>query len=487
MIENIDEKVFYLRSDFSVEHIHRLSLRVLKEIGMPITSEKPLDLLSSIGCRIDKQAKRFFIPEHVVTDALNKVVSEYEVFDRSGENKVVIGGNNVAFISGAAAIRVKDLDGVYRQPAMKDLADLTRLQDSMENLDVMHEIVEAFDVDPGNFRVPMAAEVFKNTTKPCALVVDNVEDVDDLYNMAVAIRGSQQALREKPLLILHDQSAEGTIGIVKNACDCMMRCAELGIPTGLASYPVMGMTGPVTIEGALALANSNILAGLVIAQNITPGIPFSYMIMAGSTDMRCAETVTASPEIWQYYLAGKKMADFYHMPSECIVATDSKNSDIQFAMEKYCGLMFAVLSGINFIHGCTCEMDGMNLAAYEQILIDDEMISMIKHMIGGFNLSEKETDRDAVFQDIRQSLGNPMYFMDSDVTVKEHRERLWQSQLSIRRNFDRWREEGMKTIIDNSIAKTREILSSYEVEPLEATVERKIESIVEKSLARCKG
>jgi len=42
----------------------------------------------------------------------------------------------------------------------------------------------------------------------------------------------------------------------------------------------------------------------------------------------------------------------------------------------------------------------------------------------------------------------------------------------------------MKSIIDNSIQKVRELLSSYEVEPLDVEVEKEIVSIVEKSKKR---
>ena len=484
MIKNIDKNIFSLRSEFSVSAIHDISLRILKEIGISIPSVNALDILHKMGCKVDRSQKKAFIPEDVVADALNKVVSQYELFDRSGEKSVVIGGNNVAFMSGAAAIRVKDLDGTYRPSTLKDLADMTRLQDSLDNLDVLHEIVEALDVDPATFRVDMAAEMLKNTTKPCAFVVEGPQDVEDFYAMGIAIRKSKQALLEKPLFTIHDISAESTLGIVKDGCDAMIRCAELGIPTGLAAYPIMGMTGPVTVEGALALANANVLAALVIVQHINPGHPFLYMIMAGSTDMRNAEMVTAGPEICQYYMAGQKMAEYYGMPSQCIVSCDAKLSDSQMALEKLSGIMVSALSGINLIHGATCEMDGMNLASFEQILIDDEIISMIKHMAGGFSLSRYDLDYDLVFEEIKQSIENPLYFMDSDITLDKHADTLWMSNLFARKNFANWTDTGMKSIIDNSNEKVRELLSSYEVEPLDVEVEKEIISIVEKSKKR---
>ena len=484
MIENINKNIFSLKSQFSVSAIHDISLRILNEIGIPIPSDKALDILHAIGCKVNGNQTRVFIPEDVITKSLKKVIPQYGLFDRSGEKEIVIGGDNVAFMSGAAAIRVRDFDGTYRPSTLKDLADMTRLQDSLLHLDVMHELVEASDVDPATFRVDMAAEMLKNTTKPCAFVVDKPEEVDDIYNMALAIRGTEKSLREKPLFTIHDISAEATLGIIKDGCEAMIKCAERGIPTGLAAYPVMGMTGPVTLEGALALANANVLAALVIIQHINPGNPFLYMIMAGSTDMRSAETVSASPEIWQYYIAGQKMAEYYGLPSQCIVSGDSKLSDVQLALEKLPGMLISVLSGINLIHGSICEMDGMNGASYGQILIDEEMISMIKQLVTDPGSFQGDMNQDTIFNDIRQSLEDPMYFMSSDVTIKEFKKRLWSSSLIVRQNFDQWRANGMKSMADHALQKAREILDHYEVDPLEPAVLREMNEIVEKAHIR---
>jgi trimethylamine--corrinoid protein Co-methyltransferase len=478
MIGNINKKIFSLASDFSISDIHEISLRILKEIGVPVTSKKAQEVLYSAGCKVDKAGETAFIPEGVVAKSLTKVTSRYELYNRTGEDRVVIGGNNTAFLSGAAAIRVRDLDGVYRQPTLKDLGDMTRVQDSLDNVDVIHELVEPRDISPVSFRVKMAAELLKNSTKPCAFVVEGPGDVEKIHRMGAAIIGSEKNLADKPLFSIHDISAEATLGIVKDQCDALIKCAELDIPTGLAAYPIMGSTGPVTLEGSLALANANVLCGLVIAQTIKPGIPFLYMILAGSMDMKRAEMVTASPEIWAYYLAGRKMAEYYGLPSHCIISADSKYSDIQLAMEKFSALLITVFSGINLIHGSVCQSDGMNGANYEQILIDNEIISMIKHMMNAFRRGRMETGAAEIFDDIKNSLVNGMYFMDSDTTVRDFKKRLWMSDLLIRDNFDRWQAEGMRSIIDNSIQKTRDILKSYEVKPLDKPVNKEIEHII---------
>ena len=471
-------------SGFTVSKIHELSLRILDEIGIPIQSERAIEILDIAGCRIDRSGNKVFIPKNVVTKALKAAVPRFSLYGRSGTNGIPIGGDNVAFMSGAAAIRVKDLDGRYRNPTLKDLSDMTRLQDSLENIDVVHELVEPEDTNPSVMRVQMAATLLKNTGKPCAFVVEGPEDVEDIYRMGIAIRGSEKGLREKPLFSIHDISAEAALGIVDAQCDALIRCAELGIPTGLGSYPIMGATGSVTLDGSLAMANANVLCGLTITQEVNPGNPFLYMIMAGSMEMRNAEMVTAGPEINAYYIAGKALADQYRLPSHCIVSADSKATDIQLALEKYTALLVAVFTGINLIHGSICQSDSMNGAHYDQLLIDNELIGMLKRMVDIAGHEKSARWYEEVFEDIQKSLSSDMYFLDSDMTLKEFKSSLWESDLLIRRNFDSWKEGGMRSILDNSVVMTQDILESYTCEPLDVTVNREIEEIVKHALKR---
>jgi trimethylamine--corrinoid protein Co-methyltransferase len=114
-------------SSVTVSKIHSLSLRILDEIGIPIQSERAIEILDAAGCKIDRDGSRVFIPKDVVTKALKAAPPHFSLYDRSGTNEITIGNENVSFMSGAAAIRVKDLNGIYRNPTLKDLSDMTRL------------------------------------------------------------------------------------------------------------------------------------------------------------------------------------------------------------------------------------------------------------------------------------------------------------------------------------------------------------------------
>jgi len=472
MIQNLRRNIFSIM-DFDVKGIHETSLRILDEIGIFIGSNKCLELLSSIGCRVDFDSKKVKIPEPVVKKAISNNHSVFKLYDRNAENWINIGEDNIVFETGAANVRIKDYNGSYRAPTLDDLAKMTKVQDYFDSIDIMHTVVDPMDISQKVLRTQMAAVVLKNTTKPCSFVASDPKVVEDIYKMGVAIRGSEESLVKKPLFTIN-ASSEAVLGIQGKECEVLMRCAELGIPTGIDHYPIMGMTAPVSISGALALANANYLGGLVIEKAINPENPTDYPVMAGSFDMKSANTVTSSPEIWLYYLMGIKLGKFYNLPTRVLISTDSKSSDLQMAYEKSMGYLISAYAGVNNIFGATCEMDAMNLASYEQIAIDNEIISSLSHFFSNFNLETSSVD----FNIIKESYKDKMYFLVNSYTLKNYKKILWSSNIFIRDNFLNWKRVGMPTVIDSAHKKIKKILKDYNVPSLDPKIVREIDKII---------
>ncbi len=304
--------------------------------------------------------------------------------------------------------------------------------------------------------------------------------VEDIHKMGVAIRGSGESLVKKPLFTI-GASSEAVAGIQEKECEVLMRCAELGIPTDIGHYPIMGLTAPVSISGALALANANYLCGLVIKTAIDPENPSVYPVMAGSSNMKSTDVVTSSPEIWLYCLAGTKLGRFYNLPASVLVCTDSKDSDLQMAHEKSMGYLISACAGANNIRGATCEMDALDLASYEQIVIDNEMISSISHFFGNFNLEMGSID----FDIIKQSYRDKMYFLANDHTLQNYKKNLWSSEFFIKDNFQNWKRAGMPTVIALAHKRVKKILNEYNVPPLDSVVVKEIDRIVSEKLSNC--
>ena len=66
-------------------------------------------------------------------------------------------------------------------------------------------------------------------------------------------------------------------------------------------YDDMACSGAVVMTKMIRL--SQIAGGALPLEPIDPENPTIFPVLAGSVNMKNAEIVTASPEIWQYYLA----------------------------------------------------------------------------------------------------------------------------------------------------------------------------------------
>ena len=82
-----------------------------------------------------------------------------------------------------------------------------------------------------------------------------------------------------------------------------------GIPVMINSEPMAGGTSPVTLAGSLAMADAEVISGIVINQIIEPGRPCIYNSgFAHVFDMMTTIVLTGSPENALLQAAGAEMA-----------------------------------------------------------------------------------------------------------------------------------------------------------------------------------
>jgi len=463
-------------SKINPEEIHKTTIKILEEIGIPIASENCLKIYDSLGCRVDYRAQKVWVGEDAVNKALSSKKPSHKIYNRNGSGFKVFGENNLLFTSGACAIRKRICPGKYGQTTLQDLEKFTVIYDFLENIDIIHTAVDANDLPQHILRTKMAATVFKNTSKPCWFLASSPRVAENLFKMGTAIRGSEKNLRQKPFFRIAC-AADSVLGFSKNEIETLLKCARLGIPTGCEHYPIMGLTAPLSISGALAINNANYLCAHVLKVAVDPDNQSIFPVMAGSVNMKNGEIITSSPEIWNYYLAGIKMADYYGLPSSVLVSSESKDLDMQLAFEKAMGHIISASAGANNIFDATGAMDSMNMASMEDAIIEHEFISAIKKYLKG--LVTEDSNRD--FDLIKRCLNNKMYFLDDAHTLNSFREFLWDTQLFSKDNFTRWAKSKNNDLEQKASHKAGTILKEYQPPELPKETIREIDLIAEQA------
>lgn len=112
--------------------------------------------------------------------------------------------------------------------------------------------------------------------------------------------------------------------------------------------------------------------------------------------------------------------------------------------------------------------------SYEQLLIDEEIVRMIRRVIQGIPVN-KET----IALDVIKAVGPAGNYLSQKHTLKYMRTDLSTTTLINRKMRNNWESEGSRDMAQVANVKAREILENYKPIPLPDDVKKRIRDIVE--------
>lgn len=139
--------------------------------------------------------------------------------------------------------------------------------------------------------------------------------------------------------------------------------------------------------------------------------------------------------------------------------------------------MLPALTGSNVIYGMGMLEMGMTMS-YEQLLIDQEIVRMIRRILQGIAVN-KET----IALDVIKKVGPAGNYLGERHTLKYMRQELSTTRLFNRKMRDNWERSGGKDIAAVAREEAIEILKTYKPTPLPEEVRKKIRAIVEEGEA----
>jgi trimethylamine--corrinoid protein Co-methyltransferase len=169
--------------------------------------------------------------------------------------------------------------------------------------------------------------------------------------------------------------------------------------------------------------------------------------------------------------AAAQLAHYYEIPVYNTAGlTDSKVSDIQAGYEKVFGCVAAGLGGGNFIHDAAGMLESTLTVSYEQFVIDNEIIGMMKRMLRGIEVS-----RETMAVDTICSVGPDGHYVSESHTVEHMRREFYRPLLSDRKHYEEWLAGGEEDARRKANRIAKEILRNHQPLGLPARVTRKIE------------
>lgn len=455
-----------------IQDLHQAVLQVLWETGVRIDWRPALEVYAGAGCQVDFKTRIVRIPEQVLQQALADSPSTFSLHGTTQEDEIRVNLEDVYTIAGSSALNVLDLEGRHRKATLQDLVDFTRLIDALDTADIMHAMVVPQDVPQAGFDRLLLATILKNSSKHYYSQGLGGSSVRDQVEIASIVQGSTQAVGARPCFSMVVCLVSPLVHPAERVQE-IMECARFGIPLWLEGTNMMGATAPITIAGALVEHTANVLAGLVLAQLLRPGLPCIFSVASGGFNLRTGAYVSASPEGVLLHCATAQLAHFYHLPFHGGGGLDACLPDAQAGFERALQAVPMTLAGVNFFCLAFGMMNQLLTSSYEQAVIDNEIFGAVFRLAEGIRVTPETIALDQI-----RRAGPGGQYLNQPHTLRHYRGEMWQPGLTCRLEWDQWQNQtGGKDMRQRANELARRLLAEHHPRPLLPEQEREIDRL----------
>jgi trimethylamine--corrinoid protein Co-methyltransferase len=121
------------------------------------------------------------------------------------------------------------------------------------------------------------------------------------------------------------------------------------------------------------------------------------------------------------------------------------------------------LAGANFIHHAAGMLEDMSTIAYEQFVIDNDLLGMAMHAVRGIEINEETLALEAI-----DRVGPGGHYLMDEHTLRHMRtEHYFPSAVFDRQGREAWEQAGARDAWDRSKEIARRILAEHKPEPLD--------------------
>jgi len=470
-----DRPVLRLLQDEDIIQIHDGGLRLLRETGVVIRDRDVVARLSGSGARVQIQsgAARVTIPSDLVVQSLTKAPSSVTLYDRLGEEAMVLGSGRFHARSSSGATAVFDLaTGEPREPTSIDAANAVRVADLLPNVQgVSTMAVQPADVPPSTVDVHTVRIALLNTLKPLGHVCLNEDLIEPVLSMVAATVGGDAHLTARPTLTALAESTS-PLQYVSSQMAVLRAFASRRLPLTLHAHPMAGLTAPVTLAGELVVTHAEVLALVTMAQLVHPGTPVVYGMSSSVPDMRTAANLSGAPEIGLMGSAVAQLAQHCGLPCVMSSGSDAHLPGAQSVMERLMTLLPPALAGVDLVNLSTLETK-MSFSL-EQLVIDDLVVSMVQRYLRGIGVGEQTLALDVI-----QQIGPGGTFVSADHTFQHYRDELFTSALLEHHPRAMSPAGGAQNLVARARERVEELLERHEPPPLPPDVIKELDAIVE--------
>jgi trimethylamine--corrinoid protein Co-methyltransferase len=444
--------------------VHEASLSLLAGTGVEMKAASARDLCAAAGASVD--GTRVRMPAELVERALESAPRTWTLHPRGGETaplELRDGAGHTG--SGPDCLYVSDpATGERRRSTLADVEAAARVVEALPNIDFAMSMALPEDVANEVVDVVQFGAMLRGTRKP--IVVSSPFGGETLYAMhemaAAAGRAESFAClaMSSPPLMLDDV-----------CCTKALACADLDVPLVLAPSVSAGAQGPASLTACVAVANAEVLAGLVVHQLGKAGAPFVMGVGTGVMNMQHAVDAYNSPGVFLGNQAQLDVIRWYGLPSWHYSGhSDSKMLDEQWSLEVGIATVMGALSRATLQHDVGYLETGLQ-SALEGLVLGNEVIGYTRAL-----LEDLPVDDEALALAEVEAVGPGGNHLGTKMTRRRFRD-FWRPSLIDQSTHERWSAAGGTTLLERVRARLAEIQAAGPAFSLDEATLRRLDEL----------
>ena len=328
------------------------------------------------------------------------------------------------------------------------------------------------DVPAESAEVHALSIQMQNTTKPLWMHAFSLDAVPFMFELMVARMGSVEALREQSVAIINPGTVSPFIMKAMDAEEIIQACHH-GVPISADGHVMSGFVSPMTVAGSVVQNCAEVLAHIILCQVVKPGHPAMMTQFNVPGDMATGFSTLATPAANVQRSAGVQLCkEGFGIPvSGCPIMTDTYVSDGRAVAEKALGGLMSIMAGMDIAYGLG-RLGGASLASPAQLIIDDQLIALLKEYVRGVHVDD---DYLAIDEIVAAGIGGS--FVHSKHTLRHCRDYvepgLFRFQLQ-----QTWEAEGEKDLYARAVDEYRRLLTQIKPVDLPDDVRRDMDGVV---------
>lgn len=409
-----DNRIKYKQlSDGELSTIKHAVYQVLERTGVYFPLDEALDIFEDNGANVDRETKMVRLSPDIIEKALKTLPSTVILGGREERFDLTLDGSKGYVIPSSCGVFFMDLaTGEKRNSTKADVAQLARVFDALPHVGLTRPIIAAADKGITNAIHECQALLTNSLKHARGATSMNPKLVPFIYEMALAVRGSEAEHRKRPILNANICTL-APLAMDTHSLECALFYARHGIPQSLMSMPCMATTAPSTVLGAVTTGEAEIMALMTLLQLAVPGAPLIHCNIVGQMDPVHSNNIL---DVGQPagHIVVQMARQVWGMPSlgGVLACMNAKKPGWESGLVDGQAAAMMSMAGPD-LPGFIGLLDEAMTVHPEQIILSHEAVQRAHDMLGGFKFNE-----DDIALDVIDKVGPRNHFLLEPHTLK---------------------------------------------------------------------